>query len=68
MTDLTYKGYSGNTEYSPNDGVFHGRVQGIAALVNYEADSAESLRPAFAEAVDDYLELCETEGLTAETP
>ena len=64
---LTYKGYIGSSEYSPDDGVFHGRVQGVRALVSYEGSSVEKLQAAFVEAVDDYLELCETTGQTAET-
>ncbi len=68
MTNLAYKGYTGTSAYSTNDGVFHGRVHGMAAFVNYEADSVEGLQPAFEEAVDDHLELCEAEELAVETP
>ena len=67
VLDLTYKGYRGGCAYSSYDGVFYGRVQGVRALVSYEGDSAEELQAAFTEAVDDYLELCETTGQTAET-
>ena len=67
MFDLTHKGYRGDCDYSFCDNVFHGRVQGIRALVSYEGDSVEELQTAFTEAVDDYLELCETIGETAET-
>jgi predicted HicB family RNase H-like nuclease len=68
MGILSYKGYSGSAEYSPEDEVFHGKLLGIRALVSYEADTAKGLRQAFEEAVDDYLETCEAEGLTPETP
>ena len=67
VLDLTYKGYKGSVMYSSPDNVFHGKLQGTRALVSYEGDSVEELQAAFEEAVDDYLELCETIGQTAET-
>lgn len=65
---LEYKGYSGSAEFSAEDEVFHGKLLGIRALVSYESDTAKGLKVAFEEAVDDYLETCEAEGLTPETP
>ena len=67
VLNLTHKGYRGDCAYSSYDGVFYGRVQGVRALVSYEGSSVEKLQAAFVEAVDDYLELCETTGQTAET-
>ena len=65
---LEYKGYSGSAAFSAEDEVFHGKLIGIRALVNYENDTAKGLKAAFEEAVDDYLETCEAEGLTPEAP
>ncbi len=65
---MRYKGYDGSARFSDEDGVFHGKLEGIQALVNYEAESVEGLRAAFREAVDDYLELCEQEGIVPEKP
>ncbi len=59
-----YRGYSGSVSLSREDEVFHGKVLGLRALVNYESDTYGGLKAAFEEAVDDYLETCET----AETP
>ena len=67
VLNLTHKGYRGDCAYSSYDGMFYGRVQGVRALVSYEGSSVEKLQAAFVEAVDDYLELCETTGQTAET-
>lgn len=64
---LAHKGYRGDCAYSSYDGVFYGRAQGVRALVSYEGSSVEKLQAAFVEAVNDYLELCETTGQTAET-
>lgn len=65
---MNYKGYDGSAHFSDEDGVFHGKLEGIGALVNYEGSSVDELRAAFHEAVDDYLELCEQENLKPEKP
>lgn len=59
---LTYKGYSARIEYDDADGIFFGRVAGIADGVGFHADNVGDLRAAFREAVDDYLETCERIG------
>ncbi len=56
---MEYKGYIGSVEYSDEDEVFHGRLEGLRDLVSVEGTDARSLRKAFREAVDDYLETCE---------
>jgi len=63
MKDMMfYKGYYGSVHYSDEDRVFHGKIEFIRSVVSYEGSNAESLRKAFQEAVDDYLELCAEEG------
>ena len=58
MTDtLNYKSHLGSVRHSPEDGVFHGKIESILDLVLYEAPDLEGLRKAFEEAVEDYLEL-----------
>lgn len=59
---LTYKGYSTRVEYSAEDGVLHGKIEGIADLVNFESETVEGVETAFHEAVDDYLAFCEDIG------
>jgi len=48
--------------------VFHGKIEFIRSLANYEGTDVKNLRIAFEEAVDDYLELCEQEGKEPEIP
>ena len=55
---MDYKGYTGSIEYSEEDGVLFGKVQGIRSLVSYEGTTAEELVRDFHEAVDEYLILC----------
>lgn len=64
---IEYKGYVGSVEFSENDGIFFGKVQGIRSLISYEGTNATELINDFHGAVDDYLALCEEEGSSPET-
>ena len=63
---MSYRGYYGSVHYSDEDRVFHGKLEFIRSLVTYEGGDVESLRKAFEEAIDDYLELCAEEGTDPE--
>lgn len=65
---MTYKGYFGSVHYNDEDKVFYGKLEFIRALVSYEGIDVASLRKAFEEAVDDYLDLCEESGKEPEKP
>ena len=59
---LKYKDYYATVHYSSEDEVFFGKIAGITDLVNFEGESVKELQIAFKEAVDDYLETCNTVG------
>lgn len=59
---IEYKGYSSKVEYSAEDDILYGRIEGIADLVTFEAESAAEVVQAFHEAVDDYLVFCKSVG------
>lgn len=61
---LKYKEYLGTVHYSAEDEVFYGRIEGIEDLVSFEGSDVKELKEAFSEAVDDYIELCESTGKT----
>jgi len=63
---MNYKGYYGSVQYNDEDRLFHGKLEFIRSLVSYEGTDTEGLRKAFEEAVEDYLDLCEEEGIEAE--
>ena len=63
---LEYKGYIGSIEFSENDCVFFGKVQGIRSLISYEGATGRELLEDFHNAVDDYLELCKERGTEPE--
>lgn len=64
---MEYKGYVGNVELSPEDMIFHGKVQGIMSVISYEGTNAVELVEDFHAAVDDYLDSCERNGDKPET-
>ncbi len=64
---IEYKGYVGTVEFSPEDMVFYGKVQGIRSLISYEGANAVDLVEDFHVAVDNYLESCEKHGTKPET-
>jgi len=63
---MKYKNYLGSVHYSDKDQVLYGKVEGIRALVSYEGNDVSSLKKAFEEAVDDYIETCHKEGRNPE--
>jgi len=65
---MAYKNYQGSVHYSDEDQVFYGKVEFVRSLISYEGTDVESLRGAFEEAVDDYLELCAQEDRAPEQP
>lgn len=66
INTLEYKGYVGSVEFSENDGVLFGKVQGIRSLISYEGTTVAELVTDFHDAVDDYLAVCEDEGVEPE--
>lgn len=59
---LEYNGYVGTVNYSAEDNVFYGVLEGINDLVTFEAESVGELKTGFYEAVDDYLVMCKELG------
>ena len=46
-------------DFSDEDGVFFGKVQGVRSLISYEGETREALQADFRKAIDAYLELCQ---------
>lgn len=57
---LNYKKFIGKVHFSTEDEVFFGKIEGVDDLITFEGKSVEELKQSFQEAVDDYLEICET--------
>jgi len=65
---MHYKGLDASVEFSDEDSVFYGKIEGIRSLIAFEGTSISELRKAFKETVDDYLETCESQGIEPEKP
>lgn len=59
---LKYKDSLGSAEYSAADEWFIEKTIGLSDLVTFEGESVKTLKEAFAEAVDDYVSMCEQAG------
>ena len=59
---MTYKGYSGTVRFDDEAEIFHGEVIGLRDVVTFQGRTADELKTAFQESIDDYLELCESRG------
>lgn len=65
---LEYKGYIGTVEYDPETEELFGKVVNSDALVMYNGDSVTTLRDRMREALDNYLALCEEQGIEPHKP
>lgn len=63
---IKYKGYIGKVTYDSNLKVFHGDVIGVKHVITFEGRDAEEIESSFKDAIDDYLEMCEEEGIKPE--
>lgn len=63
---MKYRGYLGSVEYSEEDGILYGKVLGIRSVLSYEGESVSELVEDFHGVVDDYLRVCEEDGITPE--
>ena len=64
---MEYKGYVGSVEFAEEKTCFFGTVLGISTRITYEGESAWKLITNFHTAVDEYLTLCQKEGIQPES-
>jgi len=55
---IKYKEILGTVNFSAEDEVFYGKIEGVNDLVTFEGSSVQELKEAFEEGVEDYLALC----------
>lgn len=65
---LKYKGYEGSIEYTLEDKILFGRVQGIKSILTYEGNTIPELENDFHDTIDEYLQVCEENGDKPEKP
>ena len=55
---MEYNGYYAKIQYSDEDSVFFGVIDGIRDSISFEGSNVEELKEAFHEAVEDYIDIC----------
>lgn len=65
---MMYKGYTARYEFDEDEGVLHGRVDGIRDIVSFVAETVEDLEREFQISVDVYLEFCAERGCEPNRP
>jgi len=66
---LQHKGYTGNVQFDADDMLFYGRVLGLKkAIIAYEGKTVDDLVKDFRDAVEDYLDHCQENGIEPEKP
>ena len=61
MKYLKFNGYVGDINYSSEDGLYYGKIQGIRPIIAYEGKDLEELKEDFKEAIKSYEEDCTEE-------
>ena len=64
----SYKGYSPEFWFEPDDNAFHGWVQVIKDVVHFEAAMINDIQKEFEASVDDYIEACKDWGQEPQKP
>ena len=62
MNVMTYKGYEALVQYDEDAEIFHGEVMNLRDVITFQGSSAEELKQAFANSVEDYLAFCQERG------
>ena len=63
---LTYNGFIGSVQFSADDNVFFGKIEGINDLVTFEGETVQELNNAFHYVVDEHIKDCESENKPVE--
>lgn len=56
---MKYKGYFGKiTEFDDKAGIMHGEVIGLKDVITFQGKTAQELKQAFKDSMEDYLQWC----------
>jgi len=66
MKTLEHKGIKGTIEFDPGNKIFYGQLVGVNGTIMYEAQNTEDFYNNFTQAVDNYIEVCERNGIPIE--
>jgi len=63
---VTFKGFIGSVQFSAEDNVFFGKIEGINDLVTFEGETVQELNDAFRYVVEEHIKDCEAQQRPAE--
>lgn len=65
---LTHKGFIGSVNFSPDNRIFFGQIEGINDLVTFEGNTIDELKNAFKSMVEEHIQDCDRQENFCETP
>jgi len=65
---MEYKGYNAAITFDDDAELFHGEVINTRDVITFQGKSVPSLKKAFKDSVDDYLEFCASKGKEPDKP
>jgi predicted HicB family RNase H-like nuclease len=68
MRILEYQGYRASVEPDIDAGILFGRVLDVTTVITFAAERVDEIVERFHEAIDDYIEWCQEDGIEPEAP
>lgn len=68
MNMMHYKGYEAVIEFDEEAEIFHGEIINLRDVITFQGSSAQELKSAMADSVEDYLAFCAERGEQPEKP
>lgn len=65
---MTYKGYNADIKFDSDANTFYGEILNSSAVIHFRGNSVAELEKSFQEGIDEYLTICEEEGISPERP
>jgi predicted HicB family RNase H-like nuclease len=65
---MTYKGYKADIKFDSDANTFYGEILNSSAVIHFRGNSVEALEKSFKEGIDEFLTICEEEGISPERP
>ena len=65
---LKYKSYTGHVEFDDEANIFHGEILDTKDIITFQGKTVDSIKTAFRESIDDYLNFCASRGKSPNKP
>lgn len=65
---MEYKGYFGKVEFDDEANIFCGEIINLRDVVTFQGETVTTLRKAFHDSIDDYIDFCASRGEEPEKP